>query len=124
MANNPFEIPQTLRDLSEQNLKHAHAAYKQLTDFVTKAVDTWTGALPSNAIVHGFKGAQERTVQIINENAESAFALADKLAKAQNFPEVLSLQTQFAQDRTKAFATQTQDLVKLAGEAFQRSARS
>jgi hypothetical protein len=25
MTENPFEIPQTLRDLSEQNLKQAHA---------------------------------------------------------------------------------------------------
>ena len=28
MADNPFEIPQNLRDMSEQNLKQAHAAYE------------------------------------------------------------------------------------------------
>ena len=38
MADNPFEIPQALRDVSERNLKQAHAAYEQLTDFVTKAM--------------------------------------------------------------------------------------
>ena len=27
MADNPFEIPQALRDLTEQNMKQAHAAY-------------------------------------------------------------------------------------------------
>ena len=27
MADNPFEIPQALRDMSEQTLKQAHAAY-------------------------------------------------------------------------------------------------
>ena len=37
MAENPFEIPQQMRDLAEQNIKQAHAAYEQLTDFVTKA---------------------------------------------------------------------------------------
>ena len=31
MAENPFEIPQSLRDLAEQNIKHAHAAYEQLS---------------------------------------------------------------------------------------------
>ena len=51
MADNPFEIPQTLRDASEQNLKHAHAAYEQLMAFVTKAMGAWTGALPSKS--HG-----------------------------------------------------------------------
>ncbi len=124
MADNPFEMPRTMRDLAEQNVKHAHAAYDQLTGFVTKAADAWIGALPSNAVAQGFKGVQERAAQIVKENAESAFALAGKLAKAQTFPEVVTLQAQFAQDRTKAFATHTQELVKLAGEVFQRSTRS
>ena len=38
MADNPFEIPQALRDVSEQNLKQAHAEYEQLMDLVTKAM--------------------------------------------------------------------------------------
>ena len=33
----PVEIPQNLRDMSEQNMKQAHAEYENLTDFVTKA---------------------------------------------------------------------------------------
>ena len=46
MADSPFEIPQTMRDLAEQNMKQAHAAYDQLTDFMTKAMGTWMDALP------------------------------------------------------------------------------
>lgn len=123
MADNPFQISQTLRDLAEQNTKQAHAAYEQLNDFVTKAVDAWTGALPSNPVAAGFKDVQDRAVQIATENAESAFALAEKLTKAQNFPEILTLQTQFAQDRIRIVVTQTQELSKLIIEAFQKSAR-
>ncbi len=48
MTDNPFRIPQTLRDMSEQNIKQAHAAYEQLAAFVTKAMGNWTGAMPSN----------------------------------------------------------------------------
>ena len=29
MADTPFEIPQALRNLTEQNIKQAHAAYEQ-----------------------------------------------------------------------------------------------
>ena len=58
MADNPLEIPQALRDVSEQNLKQAHAAYEQLTAFVTKAMGTWTGALPSNPMAAVFKDVQ------------------------------------------------------------------
>ena len=123
MANNPFEIPQQMRDLAEQNIKQAHAAYEQLTDFVTKAVGAWTDALPASPVVAGFKEVQDRAAEIAKKNADSAFALIEKMAKAQNIQEVLTLQTQFAQDQMKAFTTQTQELQKLIGETLQKLQR-
>ena len=123
MAENPFEIPQQMRDLAEQNIKQAHAAYEQLTDFVTKAVGAWMGAMPASPVVAGFKEVQGRAAEIAKKNADSAFALVEKIAKAQNFQEILTLQTQFAQDQMKAFTTQTQELHKLIGEAFQKMPR-
>ena len=121
MADNPFEIPQQLRDLAEENIKQAHAAYEQLTDFVTKAVGTWMGAMPASPMVTGFKDIQDRAAEIAKTNADSAFALVEKIAKAQNFQEILTLQTQFAQDQMKAFTTQTQELHKLIGETVQKA---
>ena len=120
MAENPFEIPQQMRDLAEQNIKQAHAAYEQLTDFVTKAVGAWTDALPASPVVAGFKEVQDRAAEIAKKNADSAFALVEKIAKAQNFQEILTLQTQFAQDQMKALATQTQEFQKLIGETVQK----
>src|SRR3974377_1019211 len=113
MVDNPFEIPQHLRDLAEENIKQAHSAYEQLTDFVTKAVGAWMGALPASPMVTGFKEVQDRAAEIAKKNADSTFALIEKMAKAQNIQEVLTLQTQFAQDQMKAFTTQTQELHKL-----------
>ena len=123
MTENPFEIPQQMRNLAEQNIKQAHAAYEQLTDFVTKAVGAWMGAMPASPMVAGFKEVQGRAAEIAKTNADSAFALVEKIAKAQNFQEILTLQTQFAQDQMKAFTTQTQELYKLIGEAFQKLPR-
>jgi len=120
MADNPFEIPQALRDVAEQNMKQAHAAYEQLNDFVTKAVGAWTDALPASPMATGFKELQDRAAEIAKKNADSAFALVEKIAKAQNFQEILTLQTQFAQDQMKAFTTQTQELHKLIGETVQK----
>ena len=123
MAENPFEIPQQMRDLAEQNIKQAHAAYEQLTDFVTKAVGAWTDALPASPVVSGFKEVQDRAAEIAKKNADSAFALVEKIAKAQNFQEILTLQTQFAQDQMKALTTQTQEFHKLIGDAVQKLQR-
>src|SRR6516162_7640422 len=121
MADTSFEIPQALRNVTEQNIKQAHAAYEQLTDFVTKAVGAWTDALPASPVVAGFKEVQDRAAGIAKKNADSAFALVEKIAKAQNFQEILTLQTQFAQDQMKAFTTQTQELYKQIGETAQKA---
>jgi hypothetical protein len=123
MADNPFEIPQALRDVTEQNIKQAHTAYEQLTDFATKAVGAWMGAMPASPVVTGLKEVQDRAMEIAKKNADSAFALVEKIAKARNFQEILTLQAQFAQDQMKAFTTQTQELYKQIGETVQKVQR-
>ena len=123
MADNPLEIPQTLRDVSEQNLKQAHAAYEQLMDFVTKTMAAWTGALPSNPMAAVFKDVQGRAMQIAKENAESVFTFAGKISNARTPQDIVTLQTQFAQDRMQAFVTQTQQLFSVIEEAIQKSER-
>ena len=97
----------------------AHAAYEQLTDFMTKAMGTWMDALPSNPMTAGFKDAQGRAMQIAKENAESVFTFAGKISNARTPQDIVTLQTQFAQDRMQAFVTQTQQL--FSGEAIQKS---
>ena len=88
------------------------------------AVGAPMGAMPSNLMTAGFKDVQDRAVALAKTNAELTFALVEKIAKAQNFQEILTLQTQFAQDQMQAFAAQTQELQKLIAEAFQKSARA
>ena len=123
MADNPFEIPQQIRDLTEQNLKQARVAYDQLAVFITKSVSSWVGAMPSGPAASGFKDVQDRAVDIAKKNADAAFALADKLSKSRDLQEILTLQTRFAQDQMQAFASQTQELHKLIGGAFQKVQR-
>ena len=90
MANNPFEIPQQMRDLTEQNLKQAQAAYDQLPDFMTKSMSAWMGAMPSNPAIAGFKDVQDRAVEMAKKNADAAFALADKLSNSKDIQEILA----------------------------------
>jgi hypothetical protein len=119
MTEKPFEIPQAMREQAEQNMKEAHAAYEQLTDFVSKVTDAWIGAMPS-PVAAGFKDMQGCAMQIAKENAESVFTFAGKISNAQNFQDIVTLQTQFAQDRMQAFATQTQELYKLIEETVRK----
>ncbi len=124
MADNPFEIPQNMRDLAEQNMKQAHVAYDQLTDFVTKAMGAWMGAMPANPVAAGFKDIQDRAVAMAKKNANSAFSVVEKMAKAQNLQDIVTLQTRFAQDQMQNYTAQTQELHKLIGDAVQKTTRS
>ncbi len=99
MADNPFEIPQPLRDASEQNLKHAHASYEQLIDLMTKAVGAWMEAMRASPMVTGFKEVQDRAAEIAKKNADSPFTFAGKIINALTFQYIVTIQTQFAQDR-------------------------
>ncbi len=119
MTENPFEIPQTMRDLAEQNVKQAHIAYEQLADFMTKSMNAWMGAMPQNPTLMGFKMLQDRAMDFATENAESAFSLAGRISSAQTIQEVFELQTQFAQDRMQAFVAHTRELYSLIGQAVQ-----
>ncbi len=123
MTDNPMEIPQAMREMAEQNMKQAHAAYEQLTDFVTNAMGTWIGAMPDSPVTAGFKDVQARAMDFAKENADTAFTFAGKICNAQNFQEILTLQTQFAQDRLQAFASHTQELYSLIGDAFRKIQR-
>ena len=84
---------------------------------------TGTGALPSIPMVAGFKDVQDRAVEMVKKNAESGFALVEKVAKAQNFQEIVTLQTRFAQDQMQAYATEMQELQRLMGETLQKLQR-
>jgi hypothetical protein len=123
MTDNSFEIPQTVRDRAEQNVKQAHAVYAQFAAFVTNAMDSWTDALPSHPIAAVFKDMQGRAMQIAKENAESVFTFAGKISNAHTFQEILTLQTHFAQEQMRAYIAQTQELPRLIGDAFQKLQR-
>ena len=107
--------------------KHAHH-FEQLTDFVNKTMSAWGDAMPSNSMVTdfnvtGFEDVQERAVAMATKNADSAFALIEKIAKAQTLQDILTLQMKFAQEQMQAYAAQTQELQQLVGEAFQKLQR-
>ena len=52
----------------------------------------------------GFK--DERAVEMAKKNGELAFALVQKIAKAQNLQESSTIQTRFDQEQMQAYATQ------------------
>ncbi|MBM3544666.1 MAG: phasin [Alphaproteobacteria bacterium] len=118
MAEKPsFEIPPELRDLAEKNVEQARAAYGQFMDFMTQALGTWTQT-PAGAELGAFKAVQDKAIAFAKDNAERSFALASDLAKAKDMPEVVTLQSRYAQTQMQTFGIQAQQLSWLMADAL------
>ena len=123
MADNPFEIPQQIRDVTEQNVRQARMAYGQFMDAMTQAMGMWFEAMPANAMTSGFKAVQDLATQYAKANAEAAFTLANNIAKARDMQEIISLQSSFGQSQMQAYATQAQEIGKMMAAAAQNAGR-
>jgi hypothetical protein len=76
--------------------------------------------MPSNPLITGLADVHNRAEEIAKMNADSAFALAEKIAKAHTLEDILTLETQFAQEQMQAYAAQTEGLQQLIGKAFRK----
>jgi hypothetical protein len=119
MAQQPFEIPQQLRELTERNVEHARAAYGQFMDAWAQAMGTWANATPPSMMTAGFKTVQDRAVMFAKQNGEACFNLASELASAKDVADVLGIQSRHAQTQMQAYTLQAQELTRLMMEAAQ-----
>jgi hypothetical protein len=116
VQNQPFEMPQQLRELAEKNVEQARATYAQFMDAMTQAMSVWSTA-PSNVMTSGFKDVQELAIRFAKENAEAGFALASELANAKDIQGVITLQSRYAQTQLQSYGRQAQELGRLMAEA-------
>src|ERR1700694_704270 len=93
----PFEIPQQLRQIWESNLEQTRAAYRQFIEAIAQAMGLWVTVMPTDDMKSGFKALQERTIQFAKQNADSYFELASELAKTKDVQEALAIQNRYAQ---------------------------
>jgi phasin len=117
MADKPsFEIPPEIRDLAEKNVEQARQAYGQFMDFMSQALNAWSGAASPEAA--SFKAVQDKAIAFAKENAERSFTLASELAKAKDVQDVLTLQSRYVQTQMQTFGIQAQQMSWLMADAL------
>ena len=79
MTQNPFELPQQMRDLAEKNVEQARVAFGQFMDAMTQAVGMWSSGLASNEMTSGFKVVQDRAIHFAKQNAEAGYHEGQRL---------------------------------------------
>jgi hypothetical protein len=110
--NQPFDIPQELRQLAEQNVERARQLYLQFIEGVAQSIAPWV-THSSDSISAGFNRVRARAVKFAKENADAAFKLAREVAKAKDLQELLGLQTRYVQSQMRWYADQTQEFGQL-----------
>ena len=110
--NKPFEIPPQVRELAEKNIDQARKFYDQWMEGISQVMNMWSST-PAGEMVPGFDSLRERAITFAKDNAEAAFAQAEKLAQAKDVQDLMTLQSHYAQAQMRSYATQAQELGRL-----------
>ena len=118
VENKPFEIPPQVWELTEKNIDQARKFYDQWMEGMSQVMNMWSST-PGGAMVSGFDSLREQAIKFAKDNAEAAFAQAEKLAQAKDVQDLMTLQSHYAQAQMRSYATQAQELGRLMTTAMQ-----
>jgi phasin len=110
------EVPAEMREFAERSVAQARKAFEGFMGAVQKT----TGAVQSATSLgqNGAHDVSEKAVSFAESNVNAAFDLAEKIVKAKDVQEVLSLQAEYLKHQMDAIQQQTREL----GDAVQKAA--
>ncbi len=119
--NTQTVIPQAIREITAKSIEQARAGYNQFMDSAQKTQEMMTALIPSNPALQGLIQAQDRAIKFSRQNVEAGFSLADELTNAATFPEMLQIQSKYAQLHMQACALQAKEFAAEVTGANQRA---
>lgn len=114
-----LEIPDTVREMAQNNVEQARAAYTQFMDMARQAQDMVSksqGAMAASAME-----IQSKAMRYAEQNIDASFNFAADLARARDVREYLEVQSRYAQRQMQAYANQAQELGRLMADAAQKA---
>ena len=97
MTNSPYEIPAEMRDFAEKSVAQARKAFEGFMGAAQKAastVDTTTHTAHTQA-----KDLSTKAVSYAEQNVNAAFDHAQRLTRAKDVQEVMTLQAEFVRSQ-------------------------
>jgi phasin len=113
-----YEIPNEMRDIAEKSVEQARKAVEGFIGAAQKAVgqaDSTTTTMQTNARAFG-----DKAMTFAEQNVRSAFDYAQRLVRATDMQEILSLQADYVRSQMAAM----QDQAKELGSTVQSAAQS
>jgi phasin len=118
MATPSYEIPTEMRDFAEKSVEQARKAFEGFVGAAQKAAgqaDDTASNVQANARAVGGKA-----IGFAQENMRSAFDHAQRLVRAKDMNEVMSIQSEYMRSQLSTI----QEQVKQLGATFQGAAQS
>jgi phasin len=104
-----------MRDFAEKSVEQARKALDGFLGAAHKAVETLQGS--TSSVQQNTTEATRKTLAYAEQNIAAAFDHAQKLVRAKDFQEAVSIQTEFARTQFQAMQNQLKDLGELAQSA-------
>ena len=117
MAKDPFEqfaIPNEMRTFAEQNVAQARKAFDGFLDAANQALGQIQGQAAAAR-----SGAQEiahKSMTYAEQNVAATFDFAQRLMRAKDAAEIMSLQSEYLSRQMQTISTQVQDLGQTAAK--------
>ena len=118
MSPSNYEIPNEMRDFAEKSVDQARKAFEGFMGAAQKAAgqaDETASSVQTNAKTVGTKA-----ISFAEENIRSAFDHAQRLVRAKDMQEVLSLQSEYLRTQMSTIQEQAKQL----GSTIQTAAQS
>jgi len=76
-------------------------------------MDLCLNSMPQNEMTAGLKVVQAQVIKFSRQNVEAGLNLATELANATSFPDILNIQTAYAQTQLHVLSYQANQLTRL-----------
>jgi phasin len=124
MAKDPmwnFDVPTQMRQFAEQSVEQARKAVDGFMSAAQKAVST--AEAQAATAQSSAKDVGQKAMGFAEQNIANSFEFAQRLVRAKDIQEVMTLQQEYLQAQMKAMSEQAKDLGSAATKAAMDSAK-
>jgi phasin len=117
LMKTPYEVPVEMRDFAEKSVQQARKAFDGFIGAVQKSTSTAEDAAKSAGA--DMKDVSSKTVSFAQANVSAAFDLAEKIVKAKDIQEVMTLQADYLKSQMENAQAQARELGQSISAAVQ-----
>ena len=124
MAKDPFEqfaIPNEMRTFAEQSVAQARQAFDGFLQAANQAMGQFQGQ--AMAARSGAQEIAHKSMTYAEQNVAATFDFAQKLMRAKDAAELMSLQSEYLSRQMQTISTQVQDLGQTAAKMAMDAAK-